>query len=211
LNKHAIHQGCGVSLSPRSSEGCSAAKPRPVITKKNLDEFLAEVDAKGHLDFSFLVRAMIYMGMRADEAIKMKWSGYRPESTTYITDLTKNNEASAMPIPPPMMEWFEKVREERLQQGVIGPWICPSPRDPSLPRAKTSVSDMLDQIALKMGLGRLTRHRLRASFCTILHQSNVPIKKIQKLMRHSRVETTMSYIEVDGSELQEAVDNVFSG
>jgi len=86
---------------------------------------LAEVDAKGHLDFSFLVRAMIYMGMRADEAIKMKWSGYRPESTTYIADLTKNNEASAMPIPPPVMEWFEKVREERLQQGVIGPWICP--------------------------------------------------------------------------------------
>ena len=52
---------------------------------------------------------------------------------------------------------------------------------------------------------------VRASFCTILHQLNVPIKEIQKLMRHSRVETTMSYIEVEGSELQEAVDNVFAG
>jgi hypothetical protein len=50
-------------------------KPRPVITKKNLDEFLAEAHAKEHLAFSFLVREMIYIGIRADEAIKKNLSG----------------------------------------------------------------------------------------------------------------------------------------
>ena len=185
-------------------------KSRPVITKANLVEFLAEVDSKGHLDFSFLVRVMLYMGLRSEEAIKMKWACYHSSSRTYLADLTKNKEASSMPIPAPMLEWFEKVKAERLKQEVVSPWICPSPRDPAKPRAKNSVSDMLDQVAEKMKLGRLTRHRLRASFCTILHQDGVAIKKIQKLMRHSRVETTMNYIEVEDSELQEAVDDVFA-
>jgi site-specific recombinase XerD len=79
------------------------------------------------------------------------------------------------------------------------------------PRSEASVSDLLDQVALRVGLTSPTRHRLRGSFCTILQQSGVPIKKIQKLMRHSRVETTMNYIEVEGTELQEAVSNLFAG
>jgi site-specific recombinase XerD len=78
------------------------------------------------------------------------------------------------------------------------------------PRAKTSVITLLGQVALKIGLGCLTRYRLRASFCTILHQSSVPIKEIQKLMRHARVETTMSFLEVEGTGLREAVNAVFA-
>jgi len=78
------------------------------------------------------------------------------------------------------------------------------------PRSKASVSDLLDQVALRIGLGCLTQHRLRTGFCTILQQSGVPIKKIQKLMRHSRVETTMNYIEVEETELHEPVNDVFA-
>lgn len=69
---------------------------------------------------------------------------------------------------------------------------------------------MLDRVTDKLKLGRLTRHRLRASFATMLHQQGKNIKTIQKLMRHKRVETTMSYIEVEQSELQDAVNEVFS-
>ena len=69
---------------------------------------------------------------------------------------------------------------------------------------------MLLQVAEKLELGRLTRHRLRASFATILHQSGVNIKTIQMLMRHKNIETTMIYIQVDGKELQEAVDKAFA-
>lgn len=43
----------------------------------------------------------------------------------------------------------------------------------------------------------------------MLHQGGKNIKQIQKLMRHKRVETTMSYIEVEQSELQQAVNEVF--
>jgi integrase len=157
-----------------------------------------------------MVRAMLMMGMRSEETIKMKWAGYRPDILTYYPDLTKNNEASAMPIPPLMMEWFEKCRAERDKTGILSPYICPSPRDPSKPRAKTTVTDLLDVIAKKMELGAITRHRLRASFATMLHQANVPVKTIQKLMRHKRIETTMTYIEVESSELQDAVNTVFA-
>src|ERR1035438_495381 len=102
-------------------------KYRPVISKGNLDEFLSSIDAREDLDFSFMIRAMIYMGMRSDEVVMMKWQCFQPSTTTYIADVTKNQEAPTMPIQPKMLEWFEKLKEERQRTGLVSPYICPSP------------------------------------------------------------------------------------
>jgi len=55
---------------------------------------------------------------------------------------------------------------------------------------------------------RITNHRLCASFANILNKKGVPLPTIQKLMRHSRVETTMIYIETREDEMRNAINLV---
>ncbi len=54
----------------------------------------------------------------------------------------------------------------------------------------------------------ITDHRLRASFANILNKRGVPLPTIQKLMRHSKVETTMIYIETREDETRQAINRV---
>jgi site-specific recombinase XerD len=54
----------------------------------------------------------------------------------------------------------------------------------------------------------LTNHRLRASFANVLNKRGVPLPTIQKLMRHSKIETTMIYIETREEEKREAINLV---
>lgn len=42
---------------------------------------------------------------------------------------------------------------------------------------------------------RVHPHSLRAAFATILHEKGVPLKEIQELMGHSRIDTTAGYIQ----------------
>jgi len=45
-------------------------------------------------------------------------------------------------------------------------------------------------------------HTLRTSFATHLIQNNVDVSYVQKLLGHSRLETTQRYIRLDDSDLQ---------
>jgi site-specific recombinase XerD len=67
----------------------------------------------------------------------------------------------------------------------------------------------IKRAAKALGLpSNLTDHRLRASFANILNAKGVPLPTIQKLMRHSKVETTMIYIETREEEMREAINLV---
>lgn len=54
----------------------------------------------------------------------------------------------------------------------------------------------------------LTDHRLLASFANILNAKGVSLPTIMKLMRHSKVKTTMIYIETREEEIREAINLV---
>ena len=53
-----------------------------------------------------------------------------------------------------------------------------------------------------------TDHRLRASFANILNKRSGTLPLIQKFMRHSKIETTMIYIETREDEMRTAINLV---
>lgn len=174
---------------------------RPVVSKDGLDQFLEAIDAQGNLQVSFLVRAQILMGMRNHEARLMKWSGLRLDQRVFIPDKTKNGDAPVMPIPDVMLPWFDKMGKE---VGTFG-LICPG--ETGEPRAHDFTRRYIRKAAKAVGLPEtLTDHRLRASFANILNRKGVPLPTIQKLMRHSKVETTMIYIETREDEMRVAIN-----
>jgi site-specific recombinase XerD len=51
----------------------------------------------------------------------------------------------------------------------------------------------------------ITDHRLGASFAKILNKKGVPLPTIQKLIRPSKIETTMIYIETREDEMRATI------
>jgi integrase len=179
-------------------------KHRPVVSGDLLDRFLEAVDTQGSLHASFLVRAQILMGMRNHEARLMRWSGLRLDEKVFIPDKTKNGDAPVMPIPDVMLPWFEKLK---VEGGTFG-LICPGEKE-GKPRGHDFTARYIRRAAIQVGLPpNLTDHRLRASFANILNKRGVPLPTIQKLMRHSKVETTMIYIETREDEMRQAINLV---
>lgn len=180
-------------------------KARPIIVNDDLERFLEAIDAQGELDISFLVRAQILMGMREHEARMMKWTGFHKDQKTYTPDKTKNGDAPLMPIPDLMMPWFEKMTS--VSGGVFG-FICPGLK-PGKPRTHDYTTKYIKRALEATELSsRITNHRLRASFANMLNKRGVPLPTIQKLMRHSRIETTMIYLEVREKEMRDAINLV---
>jgi integrase len=176
-------------------------RARPIVTEETLDQFLAVVDAQGCLPASFLVRAQVYMGRRNHEARMMKWSGLRMEQRSFIPDKTKNGDAPLMPIPDVMLPWFDKMAQETGTFGLI----CPGKTGE--PRAHDFTIRYIRRALKAVGLLEdITDHRLRASFANILNKKGVPLPTIQKLMRHSKIETTRIYIETHEDEMRSAIN-----
>lgn len=178
-------------------------KPRPIVPKDALDAFLVAVDKQNNLHASFLVRAQLLMGMRNHEARLMRWSGLRLNQKVYIPDKTKNGDAPLMPIPEVMLPWFEKLKQKGDTFGLI----CPGKT--GKPRGHDFTDRYIERALVEAGLPEgITNHRLRASFANALNSSGVPLPTIQKLMRHSKIETTMVYLEVREDEMRTAINLV---
>jgi integrase len=106
-----------------------------------------------------------------------------------------------MPIPDVMLPWFDKMAQETGTFGLI----CPGKTGE--PRAHDFTIRYIRRALKAVGLLEdITDHRLRASFANILNKKGVPLPTIQKLMRHSKIETTMIYIETHEDEMRSAIN-----
>jgi len=54
------------------------------------------------------------------------------------------------------------------------------------------------------GVNNIHPHRFRRTFATNMHKRGMDVQTIRKLMGHSNVQTTMTYIYIDDSQVNEA-------
>jgi integrase len=62
----------------------------------------------------------------------------------------------------------------------------------------------IDRAGKKVGLVELTPHRLRATFATMHVEAGTALPKVQKMLGHSDITTTMRYVEDSTTGLREA-------
>lgn len=72
--------------------------------------------------------------------------------------------------------------------------------------ATRTIGDLIDKRCMNVNIGRFTPHDLRRSFATNLLSSGVDVFLVQKLMRHSNVNTTKIYDKRGEYEAQKAVE-----
>lgn len=91
-------------------------------------------------------------------------------------------------------------REWHWQFIFAGRNLAPDPRDGRLKRHHIFEKTVQHAVKLALGVAGITKkagtHTFRHSFATHLIESGVPIQDVQKLLGHSRIETTQIYIHV---------------
>lgn len=153
------------------------------------------------------IRLMLGLGLRESEALSARWEWIDWERRTYTPGKTKGKEAAPVPMP----DWvLAHLTDSRGPDRPIFPptagLISVSPRGGSYSKGMTR-RVILKANALA-GVTRLTPHRLRGTYATLLSEAGVPIQDIQLVMRHKDSRTTMGYLEVDldrAAKAQEAI------
>ena len=174
-------------------------KPRPIIPASRFQEFLSAIDAatdEPHV--RVLLRVMVGMGLRESEALGMRWSWFSSDQRAYQIGIAKGKEARVLPVP----NWLWRAIFEMPL--TLSPWVFPA-KDGERHRPHYCTK-ALQRVCDELSLGRVTQHRLRASFATNLEQSGAPVTAIQEMLGHKDLKTTCGYLETSMESKRQAQD-----
>lgn len=162
-------------------------KPRVTLPPSVAWQWLAAVDALGKAGVSLGLRLMFGLGLRESETLTARWEWLDWDRHTYTPGLTKGREADPIPVPAWLMDYLEARGQLTGLMVVRG----------GLPYASGYARQAMRLANQQLGIERLTPHRLRGTFATLLSEEGVPIQTIQRVMRHKDPMTTMRYLEVN--------------
>jgi site-specific recombinase XerD len=162
-------------------------RPRP-IEQRDLDRLLAFVQGEVR---DWLLLALL-AGLRVSEIAKIRGEDV---SIDGIYVLGKGDVDAMLPCHPDL--WAMAQRYPRT-----GYWF-PGSEDGHIP--KQQISNTVGRVFRAIGIPKGSIHRGRHTYATNLLRNGEHIRKVQKLMRHSNLETTAGYTAVDEDELRSAV------
>jgi integrase len=198
--------------------------PATPYPETDLKKLFAEMDEEETLRFNFF----LLTGARDREVTFASWPDINFEKKTYtirgkadVNFHVKNHESRTVPLPDSLIALLRRAHKTKNHDRWIFVNKDGKPKDHSLRRLK--------QIALKVGLncghckttinvGRykpdfrevsckthptcehIKLHRLRKTCATRWHDAGIPMRTLQHLLGHKKLETTMLYLGVEDSE-----------
>lgn len=162
------------------------SRPRP-LTEGDVARVL--LTAKGEV--GDWIRLALLSGLRAHEIAKIRGEDVQSDGI-YI--LGKGGSVDILPCHPELWEMAQRYPRS-------GFWF-PGIEDGHMRRLKVSLT--VGRLFKSLGIDG-SIHRCRHTFGTRLMRSGVNIRTVQKLMRHSNLETTANYTAVDEDELRAAI------
>lgn len=176
-------------------------KERPVLKADQVIPFLCAVNSglPSGRPLRCAVRLMLATGMRESEILGMRWEWLDFEAGTYRTGKAKGKRTRVIPVPAWALEPLLLL--PRTLNGLVFPG-----------HAQGWLKRAINRGAKAVGL-KLSNHRLRASFATILHNLDTPtpLAEIQALLGHQNISTTMVYVETDIERRKAAQERMAKG
>lgn len=168
-------------------------RQRPVLRAEQVEAFLAEFDRKASTQARAAVRVMLGTGMREGEVLAMRWNLL--DGARYTVTKTKGKRSRVVILPASALPLLDALPGEHL--GLV------FPAEDGKPHRASWLTQAIQRAARVAGIeGAMGNHRLRASFASLHHAAGTPLGTIQAMMGHTRIETTLGYIET-GLEEQE--------
>ena len=169
-------------------------KNLPFVLSKN--EIKIMIDNARFLKHKLLIELIYSSGIRVGEAVKIKIENINTNEKTIFIKQGKGKKdrfvIASNRFIQNLKRFVSKKSSGYLFQNSYGKHI-------SIRTAEEIIRLAAKRAGIKK---RVYPHLLRASFATHLLESEVPIQKVQKLLGHSRLTTTMGYIRTQTNDLK---------
>lgn len=176
-------------------------KPRPVLSTSGVRTFLSTLDENTrNPQVRVMVRAMIGLGLREGEARGMRWEWLDAERRTYTVGKAKGKEARVLPVPDWLWNSIQTLPK------TLSVWMFPA--NDGAPHRPQFCKAAIDRTCRVLQLGRVSNHRLRATFASLHSEAGTPITEIQGMLGHKNIQTTMIYVEQSLESKRKAQDTL---
>jgi integrase/recombinase XerD len=172
------------------------AKPEqhePVVLTK--DEVMLMINKTTNPKHKLLIELLYSSGLRVSEAVKLKIENIYFKDKILIIKNGKGKKDRYVITSERFLKDLVKFLEQRKDKN---PYVFISNHNPETHLTIRTVEEVVKNSAKKAEIKRrVFPHALRSTFATHLYQNGTDIFKIQKLLGHSRIETTKIYTKTD--------------
>lgn len=182
----------------------------PVVLTQ--DEALHFMEVVDRVRDRAIILVMLYMGLRIAELVRLNVDDIT-EETTGITFIGKGSKERYVPVHPTVRDavvLYKETERRPAKKDALGDPLFVSQQgnrmDPS------TVRRMIYKYAQKATMvdprkrPRLSPHKFRHTFATLLLQGDVDIRHIQELLGHEHLSTTQIYTSVVRRDLHRAIE-----
>jgi integrase/recombinase XerD len=193
----------------------TAAMPNTLpktLKRDELDALLAmpNLDTPTGLRDRCMLELMVRCGLRATETceLHLRDVDWREGEIRLRAEITKGHKEAVVYVPDETMALLERWKTERRHYGAGKPhlFVCvrKAQRGEALDRRR--LWEMIRRRAAKAGIEQAVwTHQLRHTFATSALADGFSVREVQRMMRHSRLETTAIYLEVRDEDLKAKV------
>lgn len=199
--KAAIRQAIKWDLMKPLREYPRQLKVEEEVRFLSVEQLRALLDAIDDTEFYDFVLFAGYTGLRSGEILRLEFSDVdNPDGFLRISPQQKNKTASRIPINSNARAILNRCKK---RQGKTGPLFRF--------RTLTWVSQKFRKYAVSAGLDKFRFHDLRHTFASHLAMAGEDIRKIQILMRHRSLVSTLVYANLSPESLRESSEKLNYG
>jgi integrase/recombinase XerD len=152
------------------------------------------------VDFRIAVRLMVSTGIRVGELCKLQVEDVSPDGTTLRIQGKGSRDRVAYVIDSELRDELGRLAQQRRTNAAVSALFLNRYGAPMKPQ---SIRSKLRRNAAEAGLTRrVTPHMLRHTAATLLIETGVDIRFVQRLLGHSSIATTEIYTHVSDEALR---------
>lgn len=161
--------------------------------------------------WSLFLEFLAKTGCRPGEVISLNIGDFNFGNNEFIIRKTKINEQRIVPIPPDMIEKIKKWVKDRGDIPPASPMFITMHFARTRPNSRigeSMINKAIRERAKRAGMHidqRFHAHAFRHSFVTELLRQDVAISKVQRIVGHRKVDTTMIYTHMITDDLRQAM------
>ena len=177
---------------------------RPPLTRflsreeiARLHRVLDDHAARGQRAQADIVRLLLLTGCRKSEIVRLRWSEVHDEFLVLA-------DAKTGPRKVPLNTRAREILDRQPRNG--GPFVFPSPRDPSRPRG--AELGLWRRVRTQAGIEDVRLHDLRHTHASHAVMNGVPVPVVSRLLGHADVGMTLRYAHLGDREIEAAAERV---
>ncbi|WP_256757885.1 tyrosine-type recombinase/integrase [Cohnella sp. WQ 127256] len=156
---------------------------------------------------------MGYCGLRVGEVHRINIAHYKKAKGT-LEVLGKGRKWNEIPLPELLIQYLSKVELERIHpysKKEEAFFISQKGRRLSIRQIQKITAQVFDELKKDhphLNDMKLSCHKLRHSFATMLLNNNVDIRVVKELLGHASIETTMIYTHINDEQKRGAMTTI---